>query len=561
MKVSLRFLFVILCLPVAALFAQSARPNVIMIIADDLRYDAFSVTGGPDFLNTPSINKIANEGARFDNYYCVYPLCVPARAAMMTGLYPHSNGAVDNCTYIKPGIKTLAQVLDSAGYHTGMIGKYHIAAKKQNGWDYWFATSRKIEYENPTFFFNSTEQIKTGHVENIIFDTVHKYLSQVDTPFFVTIGHPSPHRPVVPLPQYDGIFDDIDMPIPENFYQFSAWYPSFLYEDSNKIYEKEKTISKDFRNYFSGILAVEDNVTNIFSILQDRNLLNNTMIIFTSDNGANYGEHALKGKGKAYEPSIHLPLFIRYPAWYPANTVVDDDFFTLNIDIMPTILQAAKINPDKYHPQGTSLQKQISGEVQRDAFLFENIKLKTGTCDAIEESDRPSMRGVITNDFKYVKSQCDKLTEELYDLNADPLETTNLVKEANYQTVLNEMRAQLTALKLQYFDTLKKDKKIEDCNLIKSNPNAFTYFKVEDNNPLKISPNPVDESLNLYGDFNAATSITITNLMGQVAFSHAFVESASSQIESINLAHLPSGIYLITIRQEGSQVVKTFWKN
>ena len=127
---------------------------------------------------------------------------------------------------------------------------------------------------------------------------------------------------------------------------------------------------------------------------------------------------------------------------------------------------------------------------------------------------------------------------------------------------LNERRPrQLTALKLQYFDTLKKDKKIEDCNLIKSNPNAITYFKVEDNIPLKISPNPVDESLNLYGDFNTATSITITNLMGQVAYSHAFVESASSQIESINLAHLPSGIYLITIRQEGSQVVKTFWKN
>ncbi|HUM46911.1 MAG TPA: sulfatase-like hydrolase/transferase, partial [Chitinophagales bacterium] len=299
--------------------AQVGRPNVIMIIADDLRYDAFATTGGPSFLNTPSINRIASEGAQFDNFYCVYPLCVPARATLMTGMYPHSHGAVDNCTYIKPSIKTLSEILDSAGYHTGMIGKYHIATKKQPGWDYWFATSRKIEYENPTFFFNTTEQVKNGHVENIIFDTTHKFLSQVDTPFFLTVGHPSPHRPVVPLPQYDGIYDDEEMPVPDNFYQFSAWYPSFLYDDPDKIYDKAKPLEKDYKNYFAGILAIEDNVTDIFNILQNRNLLDNTMIIFISDNGANYGEHQLKGKGKAYDPSIHLPLFIRYPAWYPSN--------------------------------------------------------------------------------------------------------------------------------------------------------------------------------------------------------------------------------------------------
>lgn len=559
MKFTSMSLLWVFCLQVSALFAQSTRPNVIMIIADDLRYDAFSVTGGPDFLNTPYINKIASEGARFDNYYCVYPLCVPARAAMMTGLYPHSSGAVDNCTYIKPGIKTLAQVLDSAGYHTGMIGKYHIAAKKQNGWDYWFATSRKIEYENPIFFFNTTEQVKSGHVENIISDTVHKYLSQVDTPFFVTIGHPSPHRPVVPLPQYDGIFDGIDMPVPDNFYQFSAWYPSFLYEDSNKIYEKEKTVEKDFRNYFSGILAIEDNVADIFSILEDRSLLNNTMIIFTSDNGANYGEHLLKGKGKVYEPSIHLPLFIRYPAWYQPNTVVDGDYFTLNIDIMPTILQAAKINPDKYHPQGTSLQKQISGEVQRESFLFENIKLKNGTCNAIEESDRPSMRGVVTSDFKYVKSQCNSLTEELYDLNADPLETTNLVKKPEYQGVLNELRAQLTELKLQYFDTLKKDKKIEDCYLVKSNPAKMNYVLVDDIIPLKVTQDPADETITLTGDFSETTSVTISNLMGQVMFRRYC--NTAAQEETIGISNLPPGIYFIAIMQEGSQVVKPFLKN
>ncbi|MEO6167511.1 MAG: sulfatase-like hydrolase/transferase, partial [Chitinophagales bacterium] len=532
-----------------------------MIIADDLRYDAFTITGGPSFLNTPSINKIANQGARFDNFYCVYPLCVPARATLMTGLYPHSHGAVDNCTYIKPSIKTLAQILDSAGYHTGMIGKYHIATKKQPGWDYWFATARKIDYEDPTFFFNNTEQLKNGHVENIIFDTTHKFLSQVDTPFFLTVGHPSPHRPVVPLPQYDGIYEDEEMPIPDNFYQFSAWYPSFLYEDSDKIYDKAKPLEKDFKNYFAGILAVEDNVKDIFSILQNRNLLNNTMIIFISDNGANYGEHQLKGKGKAYEPSIHLPLFIRYPAWYPPNTVVDGDFFCLNIDIMPTILDAVKINPNKYHPQGASLKKVASGQVPRDAFLFENIKLSNGTCEAIEESDRPSMRGVITKDYKYIKCQCDHLTEELYDLNADPLETTNVVFKAAYQGVLQDMRDELAVLKVQYFDTLKKDKKIAECHLIKSNPGLLNAVILGDTLPLKMSPNPATETVSLFGDFNTSTSITITNLLGEIMYHATVAPDIALKSEDINLTDFPPGLYFVVIRQEGNMEVKTLLKN
>lgn len=540
--------------------AQVSRPNVILIIADDLRYDAFQMTGGPSFLNTPSIDKIASQGARFDNFYCTYPLCVPARASLMTGLYAHSNGAVDNCTYIKPSIKTVAEVLNDAGYHTGMIGKYHIATKKQPGWDYWFATGRKIDYIDPVFYFNKTEQDLTGHVENIIYDTVHKFLSQVDTPFFVTIGHPSPHRPVVPLPQYDGIFDDDSMPIPANFYQFTSWYPSFLYEDTNKIYEKEKPLIKDYKNYFAGILAIEDNVTDIFSILQSRSILNNTMIILLSDNGANYGEHELKGKGKAYDPSVHLPLFIRYPAWYPANTVVDGNFFCLNIDIMPTILQAAGINPDIYHPQGTSLQKLISGEVPRDAFLFENIKLQKGTCDAVEESDRPSMRGVVTKDYKYVKSQCDQLTEELYDLNADPLETTNQVHNAAYQTALNNMRDKLAELKLEYFDTLKKDKKIQECHLIRYNPEALNVVVVGDTIPFKMSPNPATEQVNFYGDFEVPTIITISNPVGQVLYSHSFQGDIFEQTGVIDLSGFSPGIYFVTVKQKGNAIVKTLLK-
>lgn len=561
MKYVFFLLFPYLVLSALPVAAQTGRANVIMIIADDLRYDAFNMTGGPSFLHTPSIDRIANEGARFDNFYCVYPLCIPARATLMTGLYPHSHGAVDNCAFIKPSIKTVAEILDGKGYHTGMIGKYHITTKKQDGWDYWFVTGRKIEYEDPTFYFNNTELSMTGHVENIINDSVHQFLSEVDTPFFVTIGHPSPHRPVVPLPQYDGIFENDTMPIPGNFYQFTSWYPSFLYGDSTNIYDKDKELIKDYKNYYAGILAVEDNVTDIFNILQNRNLLNNTMIIFLSDNGANYGEHELKGKGKVYDPSIHLPLFIRYPSWYASNTVVDGNFFCLNIDIMPTILAAAKVSYESYHPQGTSLQKLISGQVTRDAFLFENIKLGNATCDAVEDSDNPSMRGVVTKDYKYVKSQCDHFTEELYDLNADPMETTNLIFKPDYQGVLNDLRDELAALKIQYFDTLKKDKKIRECYLVKCNPDAIHSVIIGDTIPWRMSPNPAAETVNFSGEFGEATTITITSTMGQVMQQFSIPADDALQSMDFDISGYAPGIYFVTIRQQNNMELKTLLKN
>jgi phosphoglycerol transferase MdoB-like AlkP superfamily enzyme len=167
---------------------------------------------------------------------------------------------------------------------------------------------------------------------------------------------------------------------------------SFLYEDSSKLYLEKSKLKSDYEGYFEGILGIEDNTKDILDILTQRNLLENTMIIFMSDNGAIFGEHLLKGKGEAYEPSTHLPLFIRYPAWFSPNTVVNGDFFTLNIDIMPTILSAACIYPSSYHFQGTSLTKLLSGQVKRPEFLYETIKLASGSCESVQEANKPSIR-------------------------------------------------------------------------------------------------------------------------------------------------------------------------
>jgi N-acetylglucosamine-6-sulfatase len=152
------------------------RPNVVLIICDDMRYDSFQITGGPEFMHTPSIDRIANEGARFDNYYCTYSLCVASRASIMTGLYPHSHGAVDNCNVILPGVTKLAEVMQDAGYQTAMIGKYHIEDTWQPGWDYWLATKGTLDYTNPSFYYFNTSININGNIEQIIADSVHQYL-------------------------------------------------------------------------------------------------------------------------------------------------------------------------------------------------------------------------------------------------------------------------------------------------------------------------------------------------------------------------------------------------
>jgi N-acetylglucosamine-6-sulfatase len=479
----------LLLIPLTSIAQVCKRANIVLIIGDDLRYDSFAPTGGPSFFDSPAINRIADEGARFDNYFCVYSLCIPSRASMMTGLYPHSHGAVDNCTNIRPELPTVARILDSAGYNTAMIGKYHIEGKwkKYSGWDYWFATKKTVDYTDPNFFYYMLEKQVPGNVEDIIADTVHKYLSSVDTPFFVSIGHLAPHRPVTPLPQYDSLYEGLPMPVPSNFGTFAAWYPNFIYNNPDKIYKNTKAVTNDYERYFEGLKGVEDNVADIFSILAQRNLLNKTMIIFVGDNGAIYGEHQLKGKVHPYEPSIHLPLFIRYPSWYPDHTVFGNENFYLNIDLMPTMLDAACISSDKYNPQGVSFQKLTSGEVTRTAFLYESIKIDE-SCDTVEDADRPSLRSVRTNEFKYNRYQCDHSTEELFDLVVDPMETKNVIKETNYSFELSYMRDILDSLLIFYHDTLAADSFIRPCWLAKTHKDSLDIIIIDNPFHLRINP-------------------------------------------------------------------------
>lgn len=535
----------------SASFSQTCdhpRANVILVIGDDLRYDAFQSTGGPSWFNTPAISRIGDEGANFSNYFCTYALCNPSRSSIITGLYPHSHGATDNFYRYNTDLPTIAEILHGAGYHTGMIGKFGASHDIPDGWDYWLIFAGNTDYIDANYKYGTEQKIIPGNSITIVTDSSLAYIASVDTPFFVTIGHCVPHRPVIPEHQYLGDFEDEQMPIPPTFYHYRGLYPSFLYDRIG--YPDTARLVDDYEAYFEGLLGMEENMQGIFDILTERGLLDNTMIIFTSDNGNLYGEHRLAGKGVAYEPSMHLPLFIRYPAWFSPGTVVTDQF-ALNIDIAPTVVNAACLDETPYNFQGMPLQKLATGELKRDRMVFENIKLDHPDTDG-DTSTTPSLRTLRSFSYKYTRYHCDNPTEEFFDLTVDPYEDHNLIYDPNYQHTIDRFRKQLDSMLIVVHDTLSSDTVVHHCHLVKVDPNAIQHSVGYSPLGFKLSPNPAETEVNLVvlpvseGDIK----VSFYNLLGTEMIHRSFPAGQGSLMTDIDVGDLPTGIYYVRISQD-----------
>ncbi len=539
----------------------SPRPNIILIIADDVRYNTFPQTGGPAFFDAPSIKRISDEGATFDNFYCVYSLCIPARASIFTGLYPHLNHAYDNTSNINPQSATIATVLDSFGYHCGEIGKYHFSVLPQKGYEYWLATAGNITYTDPLMNYDGLFEQITGNITDIITDSSSRLLNDIDTPFFISIEHLAPHREVTVQDQYDGIYEGDTMPITPVFYPFTKWYPSFLYDTPDKLYNDTASLVDDLTKYFEGLKGVDDNVDSIFTILTKRGLLDNTMIIFTGDNGVTYGDHLMKGKSVPYEPSMQLPLFIRYPKWFPVGNVHynKSQFFSLGTDLMPTIIDAAKISLNQFTLQGFSLRKLTLGGVDRDRFMFEKIKVDTiGGGVNSEDEITPSFRTLRTLHYKYTNYQCDHSVEEYFDLDTDSLETQNLIHNPAYQNAIALARISLDSMDEVLIDTLHNsvDTVHRNCHLIKANR---AIIIPNDTIILRLSPNPATDLLNVNvlsrpGD---DLQIRIINELGEIMYHKSLPASGGMLLQSLDMEGIPQGIYFVQVQQGSLSTMQT----
>ncbi len=420
------------------------RPNILIVLTDDMSYKMIEKYSADTFVHTPNINRIGNEGAIF-NCFSTNSLCVPGRTSLLTGNYGHRTGAMNNENYLGDSLITIPKILHNYGYFTAMIGKWMLGnSTHKPEFDYWLWMPNGTDYYNDTAVYFDTTLDVQGHVTDFITDSALQLISRIDTPFFCLLSFNAPHYPYIPQPQFDSLYDNLNFNLPLNWGFFNNNFPSFLYNSTNTIYSSIN-YQNTIKNYYELMKGVETSIGKVLDSLQANDLLENTMIVFTTDNGYLFGEHRLRGKKMPYTECIKLPLYIRYPQWFLPGTIVDSSI-ALNIDIAPTILEAAGIN-DTFNMDGTSLNNILTNQFIRHAFLYEQLPQVSDSA--------ASLRSYRDNYFQYTRYYCIDTTEELFDLVTDSLQKINLVKHFIYRDTLLSYRLKLDSLRLALNDTVQ----------------------------------------------------------------------------------------------------------
>ena len=436
------------------------RPNIIFILIDDLRWDEVDYP----FVKIPNIQRIAREGVRFQNAFVTTPLCSPSRASYLTGQYTHKDGVTDNTDHSPRSYElvTFPRLLHDAGYETAFLGKWHMGVddNPRPGIDYWVSVKGQGSYLDPEFNVNGRREIKHGYFTDILNDYALDFLKQKHAkPFLLYISHKAVHPDLIqyadgsvsdasggkfiPAERHKTLYADAQLPRRPNYAKPPKDKPSLLRQIGDLPPLGPKTITDDetIRNRLRMLSSVEDGVADIFKTLENQKQLDNTLIIFTSDEGYFYGEHGLSRERRlAYEESIRVPLFMRWPKLFRAGSSVDH--FALNIDIAPTLLEIAGASAPK-EIQGRSLVPLLRGEQTpwRDSFLIEYFSDKV-----FPRADKMGYQAVRDERWKYIHYIDLNGMDELYDLKADPYEMNNLAAGSQAGETKAEMQAKLQQL-------------------------------------------------------------------------------------------------------------------
>lgn len=442
---------------------DEARPNVIFILTDDQRWDQLGCEGHP-FLKTPHLDRLAAEGARFANMFVTTSLCSPSRASFLSGLYAHSHGVVNNFTDYPEDLPSFPRSLQAAGYETAYIGKWHMGEQsdeKRPGFDYWVTHKGQGKYYDTEFNVNGRRTVKKGYYTHRVTDMAIDWLRQDrDKPFLLILGHKAPHTPFTPEEKYRHIYDDIPIKYPDTAFalegkpdwvkqRIDTWHGiygplyGFRKEFPDRSPESVKHFADFVRSYTASIKSVDDSVGRIYSELERAGQLDNTMIVFAGDNGMFLGEHGMTDKRTMHEPSIRVPLLMRYPRLVRPGTVVEQ--MVLNIDVAPSILDICSAPPlPKVH--GMSFKPLLKGQARdwRRSWYYEYNYEK-------QFPYTPNVRGVRTDEWKYVHyphgdGGPDRHKAELYNLKQDPGETKNLIDDPAYTAKVVELQRELARL-------------------------------------------------------------------------------------------------------------------
>jgi arylsulfatase A-like enzyme len=462
---------------------MSATPNIIFIMSDDHAAHAISAYGSR--INaTPNLDRIADEGIRMDAAFCTNSICAPSRAAILTGTYNHVNGVTTLDTPLDNSLWTFPKELRGAGWQTALFGKWHLGHgvdAEPSGFDQWRVLPGQGHYHNPVFIDSEAGiDERGGYVTDLITDDCIDWLERrdEDKPFALFCHHKAPHRTWEPDAKHFTMYDDVEIPYPDTFRDdlqgraevvqavkmrmldldpitdLKAVVPPGLTLDEEIDWRYQRYI----KDYLRVVASIDDNVGRLLDWLEANDLTNDTIVVYTSDQGFFLGDHGWFDKRLMYEESLSMPLLIRYPKRIAEGTSSDE--IVVNVDFGPTLLDLCGVEPPG-HVQGRSFASILDGEDIADwpESMYYRYWMHNDAAHAV-----PAHYGVRTRTHKLICYYNDPLGQpgargpanpiewELFDLVADPLEVDNLYGTAEVVELTAELLRELERLQTEVGD-------------------------------------------------------------------------------------------------------------
>lgn len=417
----------------AALAQGVTRPNLVFILIDDLRWNGVGYAGHP-FVKTPNIDRIAREGVVFRNAFVTTPLCSPSRGSYLTGQYVRTHGVKNNNdnAALSHKLVTYPKLLHDAGYETAYVGKWHMGTddSPRPGFDRWVSFRGQGVYVDPPLNVDGQAVKREGYMTDLLSGYAVDFLQKKrDKPFSLYLAHKAVHGPFTPAPRHASLFANDAVVRTANTKDTLEGKPMLRRPvqppmpaaATKKGGAQAPGGPNDelIRNQMRCLTSIDEGVGRILAALEETRALDNTLVVFTSDNGYFWGEHGLGDKRAAYEESIRIPMTARFPKRIRPGSVSEE--MVLNVDIAPTMLEAAMV-PVPKQMQGRSLLGPMSGKAGnwRKSFLSEYYMEPQFGRVATWEAVR-------TARWKYIHYPELQNMDEFYDLEADPGEMKNLI--------------------------------------------------------------------------------------------------------------------------------------
>jgi arylsulfatase A-like enzyme len=458
---------------------SDSRPNILFIMSDDHASHAMSCYGSR-INHTPNLDRIAEGGMRFDNCFCTNSICTPSRATILAGTYNHVNGVTTLATPMDNRLQTFPKLLRQNGYQTALFGKWHLGigpAHCPTGFDDWAVLPGQGRYHNPEFIFKGpdggTRRTVPGYATDLITDMVLDWLKtrEPSRPFCMLYHHKAPHRPWYPDEKHAHMFLNEDVPEPETLYDDYANRASAAAAAEMRVgvHMKEEDLKceipgelpdKELRkwgyqryikDYLRVVASIDDNVGRVLDYLDQEDLTNNTLVIYTSDQGFFLGDHGWYDKRFMYEESLRMPFMVRCPGEIEPGSVNDD--IVLNVDFAPLFLDLAGV-PVPEHFQGRSFRALLRGDTPADwrQSMYYRYWMHKSTHNVYAHY------GIRTKRHKLIYYYSDALGQpgavdethdpewELFDLEKDPYELNSVADDPAYASVFRELREELHRL-------------------------------------------------------------------------------------------------------------------